>query len=157
VEPLDISSILEWLHNNISDAQDSLKTTKIYQAHYANAYCRAEENFQEGDFVMLSTKNCCHEYKAKNQKRSAKFFPCYNRPWKITKAYLEKSEYTLDLLLLGNIFLFFYFSFLRQWYPNDPNLFPNHELTKPGPLLLPDGSEEYHIQEIVEEKGKGAR
>jgi len=26
---------------------------------------------------------------------------------------------------------------------------------KPGPLLLPDGSEEYHIQEIVEEKGRG--
>jgi len=79
-EPPDISLILEQLHNNISNAQDSLTTTKIYQAHYANAHHRVEENFQEGDFVMLNTKNCHHKYKAKNQKRSAKFFPCYNRP-----------------------------------------------------------------------------
>ena len=39
---------------------------------------------------------------------------------------------------------------LKLYHPNDPKLFPNHELPKPSPILTPDGMQEHEIEWILD-------
>jgi hypothetical protein len=36
-----------------------------------------------------------------------------------------------------------------------PILFPSRELARPGPVLSPEGLEEYHVQQIIDSRKRG--
>ena len=152
--------VIEQLYKDVSDAQDNLLAAKTRQAHFANAHRAPEDVYQIGDLVMLSTKNRRAEYKAhgKNaERRAAKFFPRYDGPYKEIKAFPEKSEYTLLLPNSGKTFPGFHASLLKRHHPNDPKLFPDRELPRPGPVITAEGAQEpeWEVEAIIEERKRG--
>jgi hypothetical protein len=81
--------------------------------------------------VFLDTKNLRHQIKRKG--RSAKFIARYIGPFPITKAKLETSTYTLQLPPEYKIHPTFHARLLKPAVDNDPELFPNREVTLPPP------------------------
>ena len=69
----------------------------------------------------------------------------------IINAHLETSSYTLN----NNNAYPYYASELKLYLGNDTQLFLNHELPKPGPVLTPDGMQEHGIEQILDEKPQG--
>jgi hypothetical protein len=56
----------------------------------------------------------------------------------------------------ANFCFTFHASQLKRYVENDRELFPGRELTRDGPIVLADGSEEHVIDRILDEKkGKG--
>jgi hypothetical protein len=104
---------------------------------------------------MLSTKNRRNEYKRKGEKRVAKFMPRFDGPYHIIAAHPEKSTYTLQLPNSSRMFPGFHASQLQPYHENDASLFPNREPARPGPILTEDGTEEWHIDKIVDERRRG--
>ena len=49
----------------------------------------------------------------------------------------------------------YYASELKLYHQNDPILFPNRELPKPGPVLTPDGMQEHEIKQILDMQPHG--
>ena len=90
-------------------------------------------------------------YKAKGEKRVAKFMPRFDGPYQVVKARPESSTYTLDIPG-SKAFKTFHVSELVRWHANDDTKFPSRALTRPGPLLTEDGYEEYEIDHIVDSK-----
>jgi len=74
---------------------------------------------------MLLTSHRRHEFHKKGEQHSAKFFPHWDSPYKVSKAHLESSSYTLDLPPGHNNFPTFYASKLKLHVPNDASLFPS--------------------------------
>jgi hypothetical protein len=83
--------------------------------------------------------------------------PQFDSPFTVPKANPTKSAYTLNLPNKPNRFPTFHSSLLRQFIPNNDNLFPSRELSQPGPVVTPDGEEEWLIDRIMDEQthGKG--
>ena len=81
----------------------------------------------------------------------AKFFPRWDGPYTITNAHPETSSYTLD----NNSPYPYYASKLKLYHQNNPILFPNHELPKPGPVLTPDGMQEHEVEQILDMQPHG--
>ena len=100
---------------------------------------------------MLSTFHRRQDYKHKGDDRAAKFFPRWDGPYTIVKSHLESSSYTLD----NNNSYPYYTSELKLYHPNDPQLFPDRELPKPGPVLTPDGMHEHEIECILNVQPRG--
>jgi hypothetical protein len=63
----------------------------------------------------------------------------------------ETSTYTLELPLNYKIHLTFHARLLKAAIPNDPELFPARESTRPG-LAFEDNEEEYEIENILDYK-----
>ena len=139
-------NIINQLTNDIADAKDNLIQAKAIQATYAKRLHGQEVVYQPGDKVMLSTFHRCWDFKQKGDDRAAKFFPRWDGPYTITKAHPETSSYTLD----NNSPYPYYASKLKLYHQNNPMLFPNHELPKPGPVLTPDGMQEHKIEQILD-------
>src|ERR1700735_4217059 len=99
---------------------------------------------------MLSPLHRRNKYKKKGEKCVAKFFPCFDSPFKVTKAHPEASSYTLDMPNSPNTFPSHHASELKRHVPNDPILFPSCELPQPGPVVTSNGLEEYHIDSIID-------
>ena len=97
---------------------------------------------------MLSTSNWRHEYKKKGEKRTAKFFPCWDDPYHITDAHPKSLNYTLDIP--SNTYPMYHIAQLKQHLANDPILFPNCELPQPGPIITSSGLEEFLIEDIMD-------
>jgi hypothetical protein len=73
------------------------------------------------------------------------------------ETHLIFSTYKLELPNNPNTFPIFHASELKRFIANDPDLFPSHELTKPGPVVTSEGEVEWTIEKIVDEhkRGKG--
>ena len=84
-----------------------------------------------------------------------KFMPRFNGPFIVTKVNTSKSTYTLDLPNKLNRFHTFHSSQLRRFVPNNNELFPSRKLTQPGPVLTPDGEQEWLIDWILDEHTRG--
>ena len=74
---------------------------------------------------MLSTLNCCKEYKNKSQCRAAKFFPRFDGPHLIIDMHPDASTVTLDMPNAPNLFPTFHTSNIKPWFPNN-----NHNIYK---------------------------
>jgi hypothetical protein len=61
----------------------------------------------------------------------------------------------LDLPNKPNHFPTFHSSLLWHFTPNDNELFPSQQLTQPGPIVMPDGKEEWLIDRILDERVQG--
>jgi Chromo (CHRromatin Organisation MOdifier) domain len=59
--------------------------------------------------------------------------------------------YTLKLPNEPEHFPSFHASLLKRYIPNDPDLFPSRMLPPPGPVITPDGQEEWLIDRILDE------
>jgi hypothetical protein len=139
--------------NDVAEARDNLLLTKITQTHHSDASRGPEPNYNVGDLVMLSTKHRRHEYKKKGEKRTAKFFPRWDGPFRVTHSHPEASTYTLDIR--SNAFPVYHASELKSHLANDPVLFPGREFAQPGPVLTADGLEEHMIDEIIDSQRRG--
>ena len=140
---------------DVSEAQDNLLAAKISQVEFANRRCGDEIIYEVGERVMLSTKHRRREYLQKHSGRVAKFLPRFDGPFVITKANPTKSSYTLDLPNEPDCFPTFYASLLRKFHPNDDELFPSRKLAQPGPVVTEDGTHEWLIDRIIDERTRG--
>jgi hypothetical protein len=93
----------------------------------------------------------------KNSGRVAKFMPCFDGPFVITRANPSKSAYTLELPNEPERFPTFHALLLRKFVPNDDDLFPSRKLVQPGPVVTENGCEEWLIERILDERvcGRG--
>jgi hypothetical protein len=96
---------------DIDEAKDNLTHAKIAMAHYTNSNRGPKDKYKISDWVMLSTLHQRQEYKRRGEKHVAKFFLCFDGPFKITDCHPEASTYALDL-------------------PNSPNLFPTYHISE---------------------------
>ena len=147
--------IIEQIETDVAEAKDNLLQAKVFQTHYANLNRSPEIPYNIGDKVMLSTLHRRQQYKKKGGKRAAKFFPHYDGPYDVVDSHAETSNYTLELPNAPNTFPTFHASELKPFIPNDPVLFPHMELLQPLPILMPDGLEEFHVQEILDSRRRG--
>ena len=139
-------NVINQLTNDIANAKDNLLKAKTIQATYMNRLHGREVAYQLGDKVMLSTFHRHQDYKHKGDDHATKFFPRWDSPYMIIKSHPESSLYTLD----NNNAYLYYASKLKLYHPNDPQLFPDCELPRPGPVLTPDGMHEHEIEWILD-------
>ncbi|SGY12328.1 BQ5605_C072g12889 [Microbotryum silenes-dioicae] len=88
--------------------------------------------------------------------RSAKFFPRFDGPYEVLAARPETSNYKLKLNTGDKSHNIFHTSKLRHWTDNDGAAFPGQEATEPASVVV-QGNEEWEVDRIVDEKGKGKR
>jgi hypothetical protein len=148
-------NLIERLLHDVVETKDNLLAAKVSQAEFTNCHRGPEHIFAPGDKVMLSTEHRRREYMQAKSGRVAKFMPRFDGPFTVLKANPAKSAYTLDLPNEPNRFPTFHGSLLRRFIPNDNNLFPSHELSQPGPVVTPDGEEEWLINRIMDERIRG--
>lgn len=119
--------IILQIEADITDAKDALLGVKILQAFYMNKSRGCEDSYTVGDKVMLATLHRCREYKAGDKSRVTKFFPRWDGPYTVTKAFPEMSSYTLHLPNSPDTFPSFHASLLKRHIENDATLFPSCE------------------------------
>jgi len=85
----------------------------------------------------------------------ARFMPCFDGPFKITAAHPEKLCYTLELPNKPLQFPTFHFSLLPAFVLDNDKLIPSQKLPQPGPVITPDGEEEWVIKKIIDEWPQG--
>lgn len=102
---------------------------------------------------MLTTYNRRRDYKAGHADRVAKFMPRQDGPYTVLHSNPELLSYTLDIP--GTKFNTFYVDQLRKFVPNDAELFPQREYSKPGPIVTEDGMVEHFIDRIIDERKRG--
>ena len=93
-----------------------------------------------------------HEYQGSGEKHVAKFMPQYDGPYTIIDIDEGDSTVTLDLPNLPNIFPTFHTSEVAPYIENNTTLFPNREFSRPPAVTMKDGSEEYFIRDIIDER-----
>jgi hypothetical protein len=89
---VSVHDFLQRHQDLIMQAQDNLRSAKLQQAMTANESRDPDPRFEIGDLVMLSTSNRRRQYKASGSKRAAKFFPRWDGPYKVVKAYPNTSS-----------------------------------------------------------------
>jgi len=85
----------------------------------------------------------------------AKFMARNDGPYKILEAYPESLTYKLLLPASSKQFPVFHVSQLQPHQENDATLFPSHKLECPRPIITKDGSTEYFIEHILDERPHG--
>jgi hypothetical protein len=153
-DQIDARRVISQLELDMQEAKDNLIRAKTMQAFFANVDCSPDDVFHVGDQVMLATLHRRQEYKNKDEKRAAKFFPRFDGPYKVTHSFPETSTYTLDMPN-SDVFPTFHASELKRYQPNDATLYPSREYARPGPVLAPDGLEEYFVDEIIDSRRRG--
>ena len=148
---LYVSSIIKYVAEDVTDAQDNLHQSALYQAATAKASHGPEVIYNMGNKVMLSTFHRWWQYKQKGDGHTAKFFPRWDGPYEIIKSHPESSSYALND---SNLYPY-YASELKPYYKNDVVLFPYHELPKLGPILTPEGTHKNVIEWILDMRKHG--
>jgi hypothetical protein len=110
---------------NLEIAHDAIIEACIIATFQANRHRAEEPPLRPGDLVYLSTANL------NLPKRWArKLAPKYIGPFKVTKAFPDTSNYTLELseeLVARRIHPKFHVSLLRRYEPNNDVIFPSRE------------------------------
>ena len=95
-EGVNVASLIDQINIDVQDVKNALVASKIAQVHYMNTHNGVEDIFVVGDLLMLLGFNCWQEYKKKGKLWVAKFFPCWDGPYRVTKSVLESSSHILD-------------------------------------------------------------
>lgn len=146
---------LRQLETDVMEAQDTLLMSKAAQAFFANTARGAERAYAVGEKVLLSTFHRRREYMQRGSHRVAKFMVRYDGPFVVSKAHPSTSSYTLDLPASMRIFPTFHGSLLRPYLENDSDAFPGRRFPEPGPVVTPDGEEEYFVERILDRRRVG--
>ncbi|SGY77744.1 BQ5605_C005g03715 [Microbotryum silenes-dioicae] len=131
-----VESIMEQHETAVSEARDTLAIAKIRQADQSNKVRKLEPEFAVGDRVL--------------------FFPRFDGPYEVLAACPETSNYKLKLNAGDKSHNVFHASKLQHWTDNDGAAFPGREATEPASVVV-QGNEEWEVDRIVDEKGKGKR
>ena len=152
----DAVELIDRINLDVAEAKDNLMLAKIFQADQANKRRGPEDIYKVNDQVMLSTTNRRKEYASTGSGRSAKLFPRRDGPYRTVEAFPQTSTYRLDVPNAPpNFCLTFHASQLKQYVPNDQDLFPGREFPRDGPVLLENGQEEHVIEKILDERKWG--
>ena len=143
------------MEDDVREAQDNLLKAKISQAALSNEGRNENFDLKIGDRVMLCTKNRRNKYISKGDNRVAKFMPRFDGPFRILEINDEGSTVTLDLPTSSNIYPTFSMSEIKPYNENDATLFPSCEFSKPGPIDMSEGEQEYFVEKIINERCKG--
>jgi hypothetical protein len=154
-EEFSATDIIAQLERDVLDAQDNLLAAKITQAEQSNKDRRPDPDYQIGQRVKLNTKNRRGQYLRAGEGRCAKFMPRFDGPYVIIAVHKECSTVTLDMAAQPGVFPVFHTSEIEPYIENDPSLFPNRQLPRPGPITTEDGEEEWEIDEIIDERRRG--
>lgn len=146
--------IVDRLRLDVAEAQDNLLQAKINQAYQANKHRKADFPFQVGGRALLSTLHRRRQFLKANEKRVAKFLPRYDGPYKILKVDPAHSTVTLQLPDGDRSLRVFHSSLLLPFTENDDSLFPSRK-SSPHPVRMHDGSTEFVIQKILDERRVG--
>jgi hypothetical protein len=155
MEEITARGIISQIEADVADVKDTLLGVKILQAFYSNKSRGREEAYSVGDKVMLATLHRWREFKAGDSSRVAKFFPRWDGPYTVTRAFPKDSSYTLHLPNSPDTFPTYHASLLKRHIENDATLFPSREQERPGPVLTEVGMEEYQIEKIIDERRRG--
>jgi hypothetical protein len=157
VEAEDVAAadIVNQLTNDTLEARDNLLAAKLLQAANANKDRRPDPDYQVGQRVRLTTEHRRSMYLRSKEGRCAKFMPRFDGPYTITAVHKECSTITLDMTTQPNVFPVFHTSEVEPYHENDAELFPERELTHPGPITTADRHEEFFINKIIDERKRG--
>lgn len=81
--------------------------------------------------------------------------PRFDGPYEVVRAHPETSTYSLKLPFSDVKVDGFHGKLLKPWKPNNPLLFPDHQLPEPAPILNPDGDAEWQVEKIVDSRRRG--
>ncbi|GAA5846266.1 hypothetical protein JCM11251_007271 [Rhodosporidiobolus azoricus] len=152
-----VEALLAERKNKISEVRDALAAAKVRQAEQANRRRGADPEFRDGDLVMVDSADQRSRYKTRGgDVRAAKLFPRWDGPYAVNTAFPATSTYRLTLPPNDRAHPVFHSSKLKRYLPNDPTLHSDREPPRPEPIDV-DGEQEYRIEKVVDEKGKGAR
>ena len=155
-EGVGAAKLIEQINLDVAEAKDNLMLAKIFQADQANRKRGPEDVYCQGDLVMLSTANQRKDYASTGSGRNAKLFPRHDGPYQVVEAFPQTSTYRLDIPNAPRNFCFtFHASQLKRFVPNDPGLFPERELSRDGPVRLPNRQEEHVIERILDDRRQG--
>jgi hypothetical protein len=115
--------IIDRLTNDVAQARDNLLLMKVTQAFHASTTRLLDPMYKKNNLVMLSMINQRHKYKKKGDKCSAKFFPRWDGPFRITDMHPEASTYTLNIK--SNMYPMYHVSLLKPYHANNNELFPS--------------------------------
>jgi hypothetical protein len=130
------------LETDVFEAQDNLLKAKLSQAIHTNKRRTLTFPFTVGSRIRLSTLHRQKEYKAKGEKRVAKFMPRYDGPYTIIDTDEQHSMVTLDLPNSPNIFPTFHTSQVVPYIESNTDKFPSCHFEEPEPIITEDGQEE---------------
>lgn len=151
-EDISARDIIRQLHDDVSEAQDNLLRAKISQSVEANKHRSLTFPFAIGSHVRLTTLHRRNEYKAKGEKRVAKFMPRYDGPYTVVGTDKQHSTVTIELPNAPNIFPTFHTSEVLPFIETNTSLFPSRKFEEPLPILTPEGNEEFFIEKIIDER-----
>ncbi|SGY11864.1 BQ5605_C011g06299 [Microbotryum silenes-dioicae] len=151
-----VESIMEQRETAVAEARDTLAIAKIRQADQSNKVRKLEPEFAVGNRVLVDSRDRRLRYKADGEARSAKFFPRFDGPYEVLAARPETLNYKLKLNAGDKSHNIFHASKLQHWTDNDGAAFPGREATEPASVVV-QGNEEWEVDRIVDEKGKGKR
>jgi len=154
-EDISAHEVINKLHEDVAEAQDSLLHAKITQAIESNKDCSLNFPFPIGSHIWLTTLHQCNEYKAKGEKHVAKFMLHCDSPYTIVNTNEKHSTVTIELPNSPNIFPTFHTSEVLPFIECDTNLFPSCKLDKPPPILTPEGNKEFFIDKILDQQCQG--
>jgi hypothetical protein len=154
LEDIRASDVIQRLSLDVKEAQDNMLRAKLSQCLVVNEHRTDDFPFEKGNRVILSTLHRRREYKAKDEKRVAKFMPRFDGPYVITDAAQEISTITLDLPNNPLTFPTFHTSQVLPFVENDASLFPSRELERPAPIII-DAEQEFFIERILDERRCG--
>ena len=123
--------------------QDQLEISKAVQKHYADKRTDARIEFNEGDYVLLSTQNL----KLLNQK-SKKFKTRFIGPYLIEKK-VSSQAYKLKLPNTMKVHPVFHISLLKEYRSNNPEQDTPDEIPAVGDQMY---GEEFIVDHIVDHK-----
>ncbi len=148
-------ALLERIETDVLEAQDNLLLAKTHQAAAANDRRDPELPYKIGDRVLLSTFHRQRDYMQRGDHRVTKFMMRYDGPYTVTSAHPETSTYVLDLPETMKIHATFHASLLRPYIESDLERFPSRAHAEPGPIMTPDGLEEYAVDRILDRRRRG--
>jgi len=121
----------------------NLTEAKLNQITLANKHRRPATPYEEGELVMVSTKNFPSHFNIN------KLHDPWIGPVPVIKANNIRQTYNLDLSdypELSRITPTFHTSLIKPYQPNDDNKFPTRKLGQPGPVE----KGRYEVEEVVE-------
>jgi hypothetical protein len=85
----------------------------------------------------------------------AKFMPRFDGLYEVLQAHPEALSYTLQLPPSSKALPTFHISHLHRHFPNDNKLFLGPAQHTPKPLVTVDGTTEYFINQIINQRPRG--
>ena len=81
--------------------------------------------------------------------------PRYDGPYTVIDTDEKHSTVTIELPNAPNVFPTFHTSEILPYIECDTDLFPSRKFEEPPPILTPEGSEEFFIDRILDQRRRG--